>query len=67
MIMQCVFEWDMATLKRYVRILKEVERDHNKRKKVNQEVKMVISMLTSELDSEMINWMIYNDKNIGNL
>ena len=65
--MQCVFEWDMTTLKRYVRILKEVEKDNNKRKKVNQEVKMVISMLTSELESEMINWMVYNDKNIGKL
>jgi ferredoxin-fold anticodon binding domain-containing protein len=62
-----VFEWDMATLKRYVRILKEVERDLIKRKKVDHEVKMVISLLTSELDSEMINWMVYNDKNNRNI
>lgn len=65
--MTCVFEWDMATLKRYVRILKEVERDFVKRKKVDYEVKMVVSLLASELEAELINWVIYNDKNKRNI
>lgn len=65
--MTCVFTWDMDELKRYVRILKEVERDIAKRKKVNYEVKMVVSLLASELESELINWVIYNDKNKRNI
>jgi len=65
--MTCVFEWDMETLKRFVRILKAVERDHSKRKKIDYEVKMIVSLLASELEAELINWVIYNDKNKRNI
>jgi hypothetical protein len=60
--MTCVFEWDMTTLKKYVRILKQLEIEIAKRKTIDYEVKVVVGQLTSDLEAELINWVIYNDQ-----
>jgi hypothetical protein len=61
--MTCVFEWDLATLKKYVRILHALEIDIAKRKTIDYEIKVVIGQLHAELEAELINWGIYYDRN----